>query len=107
MHVVLVKLGGDESLFDKNLDKKIRGIWKELEYKGISKYARELEDRVSHITIASYGKLSIENYIKKLQGFYEDIHSIPITLQTIGTFLKYLVLYPDFYKRINYVSSEF
>ena len=81
------------ALFDQNTERIIKDIWKSLEDKGISDYAKEVEDRVPHITIASYKELSVDYFTKHIGKYYENRKSIPISFQSIGSFRNTKTLY--------------
>lgn len=46
------------ALFDEKTEQIIKDIWKELKEQSISFYAYEVEDRIPHITLASYNDLN-------------------------------------------------
>ncbi|SLL37536.1 Uncharacterised protein [Mycobacteroides abscessus subsp. abscessus] len=52
------------ALFDAVLEQRIKRIWEDLESNEISYYANEVEDRVPHITLASYKEVSVTDFIK-------------------------------------------
>ena len=81
------------AMFDSKTEKLIRKIWKGLEDNNISYYASEVKDRVPHMTIASYNDLSVEPFIDRLETYYDNKDSIPISFQTVGSFLNTTTLF--------------
>lgn len=74
------------ALFDTVLEQRIKMIWEELESNKISYYAREVEDRIPHITLASYKEVSVTNFINELEIFYKDKKKIQVEFQAVGSF---------------------
>ncbi len=81
------------ALFDEETEQKIKQIWKELSEEKISYYEEEINDARPHITLGSYTELDKDEYIKQLESFYEQKTSIPLTFNTIGSFLNYGTLF--------------
>jgi 2'-5' RNA ligase len=80
-------------LFDKDTDNKIRMIWKELKEESISFYAEEVADRKPHITFASYEKLDVLKFSKKMADFYMEERSLDISFTSLGSFINSGALY--------------
>ncbi|MGE7924176.1 2'-5' RNA ligase family protein [Viridibacillus arvi] len=76
------------AIFDEQTEQIIKDIWKELKEKSISFYAYEVEDRIPHITLASYNDLNLSYLTKQLDVYYEGKQAIDITFNTIGSFLN-------------------
>lgn len=76
------------ALFDVVLEQRIKKIWEELESNGISYYAREVEDRVPHITLASYKEVSLTHFIHEMETFYRNKGKIQVDFQTVGSFIN-------------------
>ncbi|HWJ76459.1 MAG TPA: hypothetical protein VNR61_00085 [Niallia sp.] len=75
------------ALFNHDLEIQIEDIWNDLETANISYYAKEVKDRVPHITLASYSEIHVEALIKYIKENYNNMKSIPINFQSIGSFL--------------------
>ncbi|TQR19414.1 2'-5' RNA ligase family protein [Psychrobacillus vulpis] len=76
------------AILDEKTELIIKDIWKELYEKSISIYAYEVENRIPHITLASYNDLNKAEYVKQMDEFYEDKSAIDITFHSIGSFLN-------------------
>ena len=81
------------AIFDEETEQLIKDIWKELKEESISFYANEVEDRIPHITVASYNDLNISYFTKQMDFFYEGKSAIEIAFNTIGSFLNSGVLF--------------
>ncbi len=81
------------ALFDNNTEVNIRNIWSKLRDQSISAYAFEVENRKPHLTLASYSSLDLDEFIKEVDHFYDNKATIPISYQSIGTFLSTGILY--------------
>lgn len=81
------------ALFDTVLEQRIKKIWEELEKNKISYYAREVEDRVPHITLASYKEVSVTNFINEMETFYKDKGKIQVEFQAVGSFINTKTLF--------------
>lgn len=76
------------ALLDEKTECLIKDIWKELKELSISSYAFEVEDRVPHITIASYQDLNIEKFISDFETYFDEKKMIDFSFNTIGSFLN-------------------
>jgi len=76
------------ALFDINIEKFIKSIWKELSDKSISFYSKEVKDGVPHLTLACYNKLNKSEFIRQIDTYYNNKAGIEITFNTIGSFLN-------------------
>ncbi|WP_164669508.1 2'-5' RNA ligase family protein [Virgibacillus doumboii] len=76
------------AIFDEKTEQLVMEIWKELKEKSISTYAYEVENRIPHITLASYNDLNIKDFIEQLDIFYGDKPAIDLSFNTIGSFLN-------------------
>ncbi|KLV14435.1 hypothetical protein CHH55_23935 [Niallia circulans] len=81
------------ALFNPELEQSIKTIWEGLESNGISYYAREVEDRVPHITIANYKEIPVRNFINKMRTFYKDKEKVRLDFQTVGSFINTKTLF--------------
>ncbi|GHH99462.1 2'-5' RNA ligase family protein [Neobacillus kokaensis] len=76
------------AIFDETTEQLIKTIWKELYERSISAYAYEVEDRIPHITLASYNNLNISDFIEQINEIYENQPAIDIKFNSIGSFLN-------------------
>jgi len=76
------------ALFDEKTEQIIKDIWKELKEQSISFYAYEVEDRIPHITLASYNDLNQSFFTQQMDDYYDGTQAIDITFNTIGSFLN-------------------
>lgn len=74
------------AIFDEMTEKMIKQIWCDLKEAGISSYAYEVENRIPHITLASYDDLDTVDFINRMTIFYSNKHAIDFTFSTIGSF---------------------
>jgi 2'-5' RNA ligase len=81
------------ALFDKQTEKEINELWMELKEMGLSTYAFEVEDRRPHVTIASYNSIDEEKLIKKMDDYYNNVHSLAITFHSVCSFFNMGILY--------------
>ena len=81
------------SIFDEFTEQLIKNIWKELKENSISSYAYEVEDRIPHITFASYNNLDITDFIEQMDVIYSNRSVIDIQFSTIGSFLNSCTLF--------------
>jgi 2'-5' RNA ligase len=81
------------ALFDAVLEQRIKRIWEDLESNEISYYASEVEDRVPHITLASYKEVSVTDFIKEMEVFYKDKRKIQVEFQALGSFINTKTLF--------------
>ena len=76
------------AIFDTKTEQIIKNIWQELKKQSISCYAFEVEDRRPHITLASYNKMYINEFIREMGSFCHHQSAISINFKTIGSFLN-------------------
>lgn len=76
------------AIFDEMTEKMIKQIWCDLKEAGISSYAYEVENRIPHITLASYDDLDTVDFINRMTIFYSNKHAIDFTFSTIGSFFR-------------------
>jgi len=81
------------ALFDATLEQKIKKMWEGLESNKISYYAQEVEDRVPHITIASYKEIPVKYFINEIEIFYKNKRQVQLDFQTIGSFVSTRTLF--------------
>lgn len=74
--------------FDERTEQSIKEIWKELKDESISFYAYEVENRTPHITLASYNNLNEMEFIKRMTSVYDNMSTIDIRFNTIGSFFN-------------------
>lgn len=74
--------------FNKKTELAIKKVWSDLSDNSISEYAKEIPNRRPHITIASYDKLDLEEYIPLFDEYYKSKSSLSLTLNVLGTFLN-------------------
>lgn len=74
--------------FDENSEQMVKDVWGNLKENSISNYAYEVENRIPHITLASYNDLNKLDFIKQMEVIYENMLTIDITFNMIGTFLN-------------------
>ena len=79
--------------FDQSTESFIKNVWKELKEKSISSYAYEVEDRIPHITLASYNQLNRGDFFDQMDETYQYQSKIDINFKSIGSFLKSGALY--------------
>ena len=65
-----------------------RGLWKDLSEQNISHYGVETKGKRPHITIADYGAIDKNIFMKLADGFYEDKEKVDLTLNVLGTFIS-------------------
>lgn len=76
------------AVFDEATEKRIKEIWCDLKEEGISSYAYEVENRIPHITLASYDNLDPLDIINQMATFYSEKQVIDFTFSTIGSFFN-------------------
>jgi hypothetical protein len=81
------------ALFDEKTDDFIRNLWQELSEVAISFYAKEIEDRIPHLTLASYEYLDESPFVQELDELYRGKEGIDILFNSLGSFLKSGALY--------------
>ncbi|MCA0993355.1 2'-5' RNA ligase family protein [Pseudalkalibacillus hwajinpoensis] len=77
------------ALFDEQTEAQVKAIWQELKEQSLSYYIDEVKDGRPHITLASYEELDKEEYIRKIDAFYEEVKKVELTFNTISSFLNY------------------
>jgi len=77
------------ALFDEQTEAQVKGIWQELKEQSLSYYIDEVKDGRPHITLASYEQLDKEEYIRKIDAFYEEVGKVELTFNTVSSFLNY------------------
>ncbi|MGI8353313.1 2'-5' RNA ligase family protein [Niallia circulans] len=81
------------ALFNLELEQRIKMIWEGLESNEISYYAREVGDRVPHITLANYKDIPVMSFIHKMGTFYKGKEKVRVDFQTIGSFINTKTLF--------------
>ena len=77
------------ALFDEETEAQVKGIWKDLKEQSLSYYIDEVKDGRPHLTLASYDQLDKEEYIRKMDAFYEEVEKVDLTFNTVSSFLNY------------------
>jgi RimJ/RimL family protein N-acetyltransferase/2'-5' RNA ligase len=63
-------------------------LWKNLSANNITQYGVETIGKRPHITIADYGNLDKDRFIKLLKEFYDNKIKVEISLNILGTFIN-------------------
>lgn len=73
---------------DSESETLFKEIWKDLSLRGITNYGVDTKGKRPHITLADYNNLDKNNFIERLNKFYEGRFKVDISLSILGTFLS-------------------